>query len=434
MLTHTIETLECGLELVRVPMPSVASATALVLGNTGSRYELPRQQGLAHFFEHMVFKGTTKFPDPQVLASTIDAVGAQTNAFTSKEYTGYYVKAASKHLERSLDVLSDMLLQPLLRPEDIEREKGVIIEEINMYADTPMQDIDNVFDHLLFHNENLGHDVIGTKETVSGLEQQDFLDLLTGWYGLPNLTLVLAGDAGVIEAEQTAELVNRLFGEAKRPQQARVNHRVAFHLEGPTWNDGGRLLVKQKKTEQTHLMMGWPGLIRSDKRRYILALLSIVMGGNMSSRLFTEVREKRGLCYYVHSTVDYYHDAGVFGAAAGVDPRRAHEAVSVIIEEYQQLSQGKRPVTTEELERAREYAIGTLVLSLEDSQSVAQYYGVRQLLQREIDSPETVMKNLRAVTLEQVNQLAQELLTPDGLRLALIGPAEQAEFEKYLAK
>lgn len=435
MLQHSVQILDSGLELVRIPMASISSVTALVLGNTGSRYEKPAQQGLAHFFEHMVFKGTKKYPDPQVLASTIDAVGAQSNAFTSKEYTGYYVKAASKHLERSLDVLSDMLLQPLIKPEDIEREKGVIIEEINMYADSPMQDIDNVFDQLLFTNQGLGHDVIGTKETVNAMTHQDFLDLLSNWYGLSNLTLVLAGDAKVVDAASTVELVSRLFGGEKKPQEKRVDHRieVAPLLSGATtWKGSERLQVKTKQTEQAHLMLGWPGLVRSDQRRYALALLSIVLGGNMSSRLFTEVREKRGLCYYVHSTVDYYHDAGVFGAAAGVDPRRIHEAIQVIIDEFQQLSLAKRAITQDELDRAREFAMGTLVLSLEDSQSVAQYYGVRQLLQREIDPPDRVIERLKAVTLDEVNQLAQTLLKPGEMRLALIGPFEQTEFEKYV--
>lgn len=433
MLKHSVQVLDSGLELIRIPMASISSVTALVLGNTGSRYEKPAQQGLAHFFEHMVFKGTKKYPDPQVLASTIDAVGAQSNAFTSKEYTGYYVKAASKHLERSLDVLSDMLLQPLIRPEDIEREKGVIIEEINMYSDSPMQDIDNVFDQLLFENESLGHDVIGTKETVSGMTHQDFLDLLSSWYGLPNLTLVLAGDATVVESDQTLDLVSKLFGGEKRPQENRVDHRVEVApLLKSSWKNTGRLLVKTKQTEQAHLMLGWPGLVRSDERRYALALLSIVLGGNMSSRLFTEVREKRGLCYYVHSTVDYYHDAGVFGAAAGVDPRRIHEAVQVIVDEFQQLSSAKNAITQQELDRAREFAMGTLVLSLEDSQSVAQYYGVRQLLQRKIDTPDAVIERLKRVTLEEINLLAQTLLKSGEMRLALIGPFEQAEFEKYV--
>lgn len=433
MLKHSVQVLDSGLELIRIPMASISSVTALVLGNTGSRYEKPAQQGLAHFFEHMVFKGTKKYPDPQVLASTIDAVGAQSNAFTSKEYTGYYVKAASKHLERSLDVLSDMLLQPLIRPEDIEREKGVIIEEINMYSDSPMQDIDNVFDQLLFENESLGHDVIGTKETVSGMTHQDFLDLLSSWYGLPNLTLVLAGDATVVESDQTLDLVSKLFGGEKRPQENRVDHRVEVApLLKSSWKNTGRLLVKTKQTEQAHLMLGWPGLVRSDERRYALALLSIVLGGNMSSRLFTEVREKRGLCYYVHSTVDYYHDAGVFGAAAGVDPRRIHEAVQVIIDEFSQLSSANKAVSQQELDRAREFAMGTLVLSLEDSQSVAQYYGVRQLLQRKIDTPDAVIERLKRVTLEEINLLAQTLLKSGEMRLALIGPFEQAEFEKYV--
>lgn len=432
MLEHQFVTLESGLEVLTIPMPAMASVTVLVLGNTGSRFETASEQGIAHFLEHMVFKGTQAYPSAQDLATAVDAIGAQSNAFTSKEYTGYYVKAASRHLEKALDVLSDMLLRPLMKAEDIEREKGVIIEEINMYADTPMQDIDNVFEQLLFTPDQLGHDVIGTKDTVSSLGRDNFMHLLEQWYGLANLTLVVAGDERVVAGDTFLPLVNQYFSQ-KKPTGNRQQHRhdLTKYLQSNAVNTG-KLSVRTKATEQAHLMMGWPSMPRHDQRRYAQAVLAVALGGNMSSRLFSEVREKRGLCYYVHAAADYFHDAGVFATGAGVDPKRVHEAVQVIKDECLAVGSGERGITAIELERAKDYITGTMTLSLEDSRSVAQYFGLKQVLMRQIEPPSEMLRNIRAVTLEQVQQLAHDTLTQDQLRLALIGPFEQTEFEQYV--
>ncbi len=429
MLQPSLTLLKSGLPVLRIPMAGVASLTTLVLANTGSRFETAKQYGIAHFFEHMVFKGTPKYPKAQDLAQTLDSLGANSNAFTGKEYTGYYVKSASSHLATALDVLSDMLLAPQLRPEDINREKGVIIEEINMYEDTPMQNIDNVFEQLLFADSQLEHDIIGHKSTVSSITQTDFQQFINHYYGLPNLLLVLAGDADVVNADQTLQLAEQAFGKKIDGRALRVDHQLAKTL---VMKSDHRLKVVTKKTEQAHLMLGWPGIKRTDERRYALMLLSVILGGNMSSRLFSEVREKRGLCYYVHADSEHYHDSGTFAAAAGVDPTRVHQAISVIESECLALAKGQKPVTATELKQAQEYVAGTMLLSLEDSRSVAQFFGFRQLLMGEFITPEELLTKVRAIKLDQVMSVASELMKPEQTRLALIGPFEQKEFEKYV--
>lgn len=416
-----------GLDILQVSMPGVSSVTVMVLVNTGSRYEQPREEGIAHFFEHMVFKGTEKYPDPQVLASTIDGLGADFNAFTSKEYTGYYVKAASRHMTTALDVVSDMLLRPKLLQEDIDREKGVIIEEINMYQDTPMRHIAHLFDRMFFRGSGLSHDVLGTKKTVSQLERSDFLRFIQQWYGFGNMVAVVTGDDSIVGTPEGSKLIEAAF--SKKPESIRPKDKVKIDkiISNQSPISPHRLHVQNKKTEQAHFVLGWPGLERTNPDRYILTALGTVMGGNMSSRLFTEVREKRGLCYYVRSDVDYYHDAGIFGASAGVDPSRIKEALEVVIAEFKDLAAGSKPVTEEELTKAKEYLVGSMVLDFEDSRSVAQYFGLKRVLTDKLESPDEAIKKIQAVTVDQVMEMATRLVVDGDLRLALIGPYENKE-------
>ncbi|MFZ1721772.1 MAG: pitrilysin family protein [Microgenomates group bacterium] len=431
MFTHSIDTLKNGLKVLRVEMPGVKSVTAMILANTGSRFERPKEEGIAHFLEHMVFKGTKKYPDPQILASTIDGIGADFNAFTSKEYTGYYVKSASQHIDTALDVLSDMLLQPLLKQEDIDREKGVIIEEINMYQDNPMHLVDNVFEQMFFAGSGLSHDIIGSKMTVSQLEKRHFQQFLQQWYGTANLVLVLAGDKKKISNPKMLETVKEAFSKSTG---VRARDKVAMKrlLPDKTPVSSQQVSVTYKKTEQAHLIMGWPSIPRGHKDRYVQAILGVILGGTMSSRLFSEVREKRGLCYYIRATPDYYHDAGVFSVSAGVDPNRAHEALKTIREESLALASGEKPVTDEELTRAIEYATGTLVLGLEDSRSVAEFYGMKETLLGEITDPVETMNQLKKVTKQDVQRLAKKVIVDIHTRLAIVGPFKGGSaFKKY---
>lgn len=433
MTTHSVSKLKNGLPVLVVPMPGVASVTVLALCNTGSRFEQPREEGVAHFFEHMVFKGTKNYPNAQILAKTIDSIGADFNAFTSKEYTGYYVKAASEHTGIALDVVSDMLLCPLLKQDDIDREKGVIIEEINMYEDMPMRQVENIFERMTFEGSALGHDILGSKETVSSLKTENFKRFLKQWYGLGNMILILAGDPEVIESTETKKQILSAFSkETEVRATGKYDVSAMLSKKGP-WSPH-KLTVAYKKTEQAHLVLGWPSIARSDEKKNVLTLANVILGGNMSSRLFTEVREKRGLCYYVRSSADYFHDTGVFGAAAGVAPSRIFEAIEVIKAEFTDVATGKRLLTQEELDAAKEYIVGSMTLSFEDSQSVAQYYGLRQLLNNKVEDPDVVIEKLRAVTLEQVNTLVKEIVQPGALRLAVIGPYKSdTQFKKFLA-
>jgi len=425
-------TLKSGLPVITIPMPSVKSVTVLALANTGSRYEKPATEGIAHFFEHMVFKGTNKFPDAQSLASVVDSVGADFNAFTSKEYTGYYVHAASQHIGLALDVVSDMLLTPQIRQADIDREKGVIVEEINMYADSPVRYINEVFDRMMFRGSGLGHDIIGTKQTINTFTSSDFHQFLKQWYGRGNMLLVMAGDAEILKQKNTLELAETMF--SKNADEDRIKDKVNLKVYlPPVPLESQRLHVHYKETEQAHLVMGWPGMDRSDERRYAMSLLTTVLGGNMSSRLFTEVREKRGLCYYIQADADQYHDTGVFGASAGVDPTRVEEALKVTIDEFETVASGDRPITAEELQKAKDYVAGKMILGFEDSESVAQYYGLKQLLSNVIEEPEAVMEKITAVTLDDVHTIAKRMILKKELRLAVIGPfKDEAKFEKFV--
>lgn len=422
------DVLDNGLTVIRVPMDGVKSLTVLALVKVGSRYEDPQVSGISHFLEHMVFKGTEKYPTAHDVASAVDAIGAEFNAFTSKEYTGYYVKSASKDVEIGLDVVSDMLLTPQLRDDDLEREKGVIIEEINMYEDTPMRHIGDVFERTFFAGHSLGRDIIGTRETVRGITRKDFLKHVQTWYGLHNVVLMLVGDASVIDKDKILKSASTHFSKKSAQRAAKTTHDFSGQ---PISNE--RIKVEFKKTEQAHFILGFPGIKRSDKKRYALSVLSTLLGGSMSSRLFTEVREKRGLCYYVHSDQDYYHETGMFGGSAGVDPSRVEEAISVTFDEFKALADGRKPVTEVELKKAKDFTVGHLILGMEDTDSVAQAYGLRQLLEGEIITLDEVIRRISAITLDDVNAIAKQLIKPDEVRFSMIGPFKSdTKFKKIL--
>lgn len=430
-MTPKIITLDNGLPILLLPMQSVESLTAMVLTNTGSRYEKDKQFGIAHFFEHIVFKGTKRYENAQKLAATIDGLGAEFNAFTGHEYTGYYVKAAAKHIETALDVLSDMLLQPNLNEADIEREKGVIIEEMNMYADTPARQVGNLFNRMVFKGVGLGHDILGTKESVSQITKADFEAFLSQWYGLSNMVLVLAGKSSVVNDKKLHKKIGKLFS---KKTNKRVNKKIDVK---PSLFDGklsdSRLHVEYKDTQQAHFVLGWKGLKRQDEDRYALAVTSTILGSNMSSRLFSEIREKRGLSYYVRSEVDQYHDTGIFGAAAGVDPERVEEAISVALQEFHSMANGEKPVTKEELERAKEHLVGSTILSLEDSSSVAQFYGLRKVLSGKIRTFDEVIEKIQSVSKSDIEKVLTKIVKKGEVRLALIGPyKDKAKFEQLI--
>jgi predicted Zn-dependent peptidase len=318
-----------------------------------------------------------------------------------------------------------------LRQSDIDREKNVIIEEMNMYADNPARAVGQHFQQLCFLEQTLGHDIIGTKQTVSAMTTADFQRFLGEWYGQQNFVLVLAGDAGVVLRETLLKEIKQCFQKGDRTRGA-AQPRKRLGAAPLTTHT---LHVAEKKTEQAHFVLGFPAFSCFDDRRYALAVLANILGGNMSSRLFSEVREKRGLCYYVHSDVDLFYDTGIFGASAGVDPQRIEEAIRVTIAQFTQVIDGVQPITPQELSKAKENVAGRFALEFEESESVAQYYGMRYLVHGAVQTPEQTLEKYQAVTLEHVMTVAQELIQPKHLKLALIGPySDTTPFEQLLSQ
>jgi|WetSurMetagenome_2_1015567.scaffolds.fasta_scaffold15891_5 predicted Zn-dependent peptidase len=416
-----------GLRVLTIPMPSFESATVMVMVGAGSRYETKLNSGISHFLEHMAFKGTQKRPSAMDISSLIDGMGGEFNAFTGKETTGYYIKSAANKIETCLDVLSDMLIHSRFDAKEIEKEKGVILEEINLYEDTPSRKIWDVYEKLLYKNTPMGWDITGEKEIVRKIQREDFLTYLSRLYSAQNMTVVVAGG---INSVKTEELINKYFGEINKFDTLRYNKVV--EKQGKP-----ELLIKQKKTEQVNVALGVRTVPLEHIDRYPLEVLAAILGGGMSSRLFHEVREKRGLAYSIRTSSDQYQDCGSLVSMAGVDPKRVKEAVVVMIEEYRKISNPNSPkadqISDQELTKAKEYLKGHMVLELEDSRSVAGYYAQQELLEKQIDNPTEALRKLEKVTLEQVKVVAKKYFINKGLNMAVIGNFSSGqEFEKLL--
>jgi len=414
-------TLDNGLRVLTADMPQVQSVTCMIMLAAGSRYETPETNGIAHFAEHMFFKGTERRPTAREIGMEVDGFGGEFNAFTSKEYTGYYIRCAADYRDRALDVLVDMLRHSKFDPEEIEREKGVVVEEMNMYYDTPRDFIGGVYDQLLYGNQPLGWDVIGRKETVRGATRETFLEYIDRWYKPERMVV---GIAGRLDGEQQ-EIVERLLGDMEPEQTG---------SPPATVEDGDRSRVKihHKDSDQAHLILGVRSFPLIHPDRWALQLLSTVLGTGMSSRLFTEVRERRGLAYYVYAHNQSYTDAGSLFSQAGVDIARSEEAVETIVREFRRITE--EPVPPEELEKARALAKGRFVLRLENPQGMILFGLGREVLNDPVQEPEEVVAGLDAVTTDDIQRVAQDVIASNGLNLALIGPFEdQAPFEALLA-
>jgi predicted Zn-dependent peptidase len=403
--------LKNGLRVLTIPMPSFESATVMVMVGAGSRYETRLNNGISHFLEHMAFKGTTKRPSAMDISSLIDGMGGEFNASTGKEVTAYYIKSASDKIETSLDVLSDMLRNSKLDSKEIEKEKGVIVGEIDMNEDSPMRDIGDVYERLIFGDTPLGWNIAGTKDIVRKVTREDFLSYMKSLYSPHNMTVVFAGG---IESKKSVGLAEKYLGKMMRFNTLGFN-KYQKKQEKPG------LFVKTKKTEQAHLAIGFRTVRSDHPDKYPLEVLAAVLGGGMSSRLFHEVREKRGLGYYVSTCADSYHDTGSIVTMSGVDPKRVEEAITVILEEHKKIRNSELEIRNEELKKAKEYLKGHMVLGLENSRSVAYYYAAQELLEKEIDNPDQIMKKIDAVTVRQIRDVAQKYFLEKGMNMAIIG-------------
>ena len=415
------DTLGNGLRVLRADMPQVQSVTCMIMLAAGSRYETRDSNGIAHFAEHMFFKGTERRPTAREIGMEVDSLGGEFNAFTSKEYTGYYVRCAADYRERALDVLVDMLRHSKFDPEEIEREKGVIVEEMNMYFDTPRDFIGGVYDQLLYGDQPLGWDVIGRKETIRAATQQTFFDYVNRWYKPERMVVGIGGRLGGDELET----IERLLGDLGAESTGAPDPVVAN-------GNGPQVKIHHKDSDQAHLILGVRSYPIVHPDRWALQLLSTVLGTGMSSRLFSEVRERRGLAYYVYAHNQSYTDAGSLFSQAGVDINRSQEAVETIVREFRRIAD--EPVPSEELEKARALAKGRFVLRLESPQGMIVYGLGREVLDDPALEPEEVLAGLDAVTAEDVHRVAQDVVAADGLKIAVIGPFDDAEqFEKLLS-
>ena len=419
MSTYKHDVLSNGLRVLTAPIPGAQSVTCMVMLAAGSRYETPDTNGIAHFSEHMFFKGTERRPTARDIAGEIDAIGGEFNAFTGKESTTYYVKCAAESRDVALDVLVDMLRNSRFDAEEIEREKGVIVEEMNMYLDTPTSFLPSVYDDLCYGDTPLGRDIIGTKETVRAATRETFLAHIGRWY-VPERTVV--GIGGAIDAGAVAE-IERLFGALPAGQSGDFEPWVENRIR--------RVRVHHKASDQLHIRIGGDGLPTAHEDRYVAQVVSAILGGGMSSRLFSEVRERRGLAYYVHAQHGQYADAGSLFAQAGVDIQRCDEAVTTIAAELTKIA--RELVPEDELTKAKNMLKGRIVLGLEDPRSIISF-GLRSLVQegRTREVPE-ILAGFDAVSADDVLRVAASLLSPEKLRLAAVGPFDDdAHFEALL--
>lgn len=403
-------TLDNGLRLLLHANDASPSVAIIVMVGVGSRYENPQQNGIAHFLEHMTFKGTERRPTTLDISTEVDGVGGESNAFTSKEYTGYYIKVASGQLPLAVDLLEDMLFHSTYQPQEVDRERGVIIEEINMYHDSPRDVVGEMYEQLLYPRQPLGAEITGTPQTLKKIGSGQLRSFVEEWY-VPNNIIV--GIAGSFDAEEARYLIDRSFGQLQ-------SHKLSGYQPAAAEQTDPQVVIQHKQTDQTQLIVGLRSFSVTDPRRYPLALLNVALGGNMSSRLFTQVREKRGLAYAVHSGVEDYLDVGSLSCSAGLGHKNAVPALQVILEQLVDIRE--HGISEQELSRAKQYLAGRLSLSMEDSLGVAMFYSRQWLLENEIRTIDQTLERLNAVDIDQVKEVAQQIIQPQNLNLAAIGP------------
>lgn len=412
--------LENGLRVITAPMPATRSVAVMVMVAAGSRHEDRRLNGLSHFMEHMFFKGAKRYPDSMAVASAIDSVGGAFNAFTSEERVGYYVKLSSSKMRTAYDVLSDMMLNSKFDQDEIDRERGVIVEEIRMYNDDPMSRAQMDFKELFYGDQPLGWDIAGPEEVINKVTRDDFIHYRDIFYTAANCILVVAGG---VTHEENMKLAREFFsfnsgGEKRKP--------APF-----TKLPGKRSFLRNREIEQAHIVMGFPIPGDEDPAQPAIKILNNVMGGTMSSRLFHEVRERRGLAYYIRSGRSAYTDTGAIKISAGVNLAKVEDAIAVIMDETRKAV--KDGITREELEKGKENIKGRTDLSLEDSMSVASLYASHEVLHGKVKTPDEYSAEIDAVTLEQVNAVAKKMLDETKVKLSVLGPFDDiAVFDKRL--
>lgn len=409
-----------GLRVVSCTMPHMKSISISVEVGVGSRYETPRLAGASHFLEHMLFKGTADMPDPSDINELIESGGGVLNASTEYEVTSYWCRVALPYFRESLQLIIDLLRNSLLEPEDIEKERMVIIEELNMINDQPTSKVESLIDEMLWPDNPMGRDIGGTKESVNKIDRDDLVTYYRKHYSASNIVIAVAGNVS------HSEVVN-LVDDLCRNWDAGDSQEL-FPASPVQSNPQVRL--QSKRTEQSHLAISLRGLSVYDPDRYIIDLISVILGGSMSSRLFVEVREKRGLAYDIQSGVSHYCDSGIFTITAGVDSKRLLESIDIILNQIAGL---KEFLPEEELEKSKKFLTGRLMLSQEDTRSLASFMGNQMLVFGKVKNIEEIIAQINSVTAEDVLRIANNIFKKDRLNLAVVGPnRSQGKLEALL--
>ncbi len=409
-----------GLRYILIPMKYTESVLSMVLVNTGADFESKEENGLAHFLEHMCFKGTLKRPSAKDISLELDMIGADYNAFTSRGYTGYYARAHRKHGEKILEMVSDIFLNSTFPAEEIQKEQGVVIQEINMYADDPQQCAARVSNTLLYGDQPAGREIIGTKETVSSFTRDNLVEYHKKYYQAKNTLVVVAGN---FKESAVEKQINTLFKGMKAGKKSVAPKTIVKQ-------EKAEIALEYKKTDQTHLVLSFRSSGYFDKNQSTLQSLSVAFGGNMSSRLFQKMREELGICYYIGSTVQTKHDAGAFTIYAGVSNDRVEEALQGIVSEIKRLKEGG--ITADELKKVTECRLSGLVLNLETTEDYADLFGKQEILKNKVSTPEEIEKKIEGVMLKAVNKVIPEIFTKNKASLALVGPFKEEDKTRFL--
>lgn len=398
------------MRVITVPMKDNQTVTVMVMVEVGSSYETKKINGLSHFLEHMCFKGTARRPKAKIISSELDSIGAESNAFTGNEYTGYYAKAHKKHLPKILDIVSDIYLNPIIPEKELEKEKGVVIEEINMYEDMPQSKVEDVLDQLLYGDQPAGWSIAGPKENIRKLKRQDLINYRKDHYVAKGTLLVVAGN---FEEKKLYPLIEKSFNSiSTSKKKSKVKTKI--------FQKKPAVKIHFKETDQTHLRLAFRSYDLYDPKYWSLLLLAGILGSGMSSRLFQKMREELGICYYISASNRPFTDHGQFVISVGVAKDRAGEAIKAILEEVKLLT--KEVVSEEELNKIKEFKIGHLFLGLEASDDFADYYGFQEIYREKILSPAEMVAAIKKVTAKDIRDIARDIFKNSKMNLAIVGP------------
>lgn len=419
-MKYSKNVLKNGLRVITIPIKESQTAIAMVLVETGSEYESKDINGLSHFLEHMCFKGTINRTAKQI-AEELDELGAENNAFTGNIYTGYYAKARYKDLNKIMDIISDVYLNPTFPEKDIDIERGVILEELNMYKDLPIRTVAEVYSELLFGNQPAGRKIVGTKENIKNFKRDEFVKYHQTHYIPQKTTVVVAGN---IDQREVVKKIQDKFGNLKKGKIVKKDP-VKINQKSP------KIKIEYKETDQTHMVLGVRSIKAGDKRTHALDVASALMAGTMSSRLFVKMRDELGICYYVRCDNDNSIDYGDFNISIGTGNKRAVEAIEVLIKELKRLRDEE--VSPEELKRIQNSTLGRLAIRMESTSFLANIYGTQELMHLDIETPAEYIKKIKAVTASDIQKVMKQIIKNDGLNLAIVGPhRDTKKFQKAL--